>query len=92
MYLSVSHKNRSVDDVVLEKSVSSLPQNSIFLLEDIDCAFLSREEDEEEGTRTSPPFYHKNRGLRVTMSGLLNVLDGVASEDGKIFFATVNSF
>lgn len=26
---------------------------------------------------------------KVTMSGLLNVLDGVGSEDGKLFFATV---
>jgi hypothetical protein len=26
---------------------------------------------------------------RVTLSGLLNVLDGVGSEEGKIFFATV---
>ena len=25
----------------------------------------------------------------VTLSGLLNVLDGVGSEEGKIFFATV---
>ena len=26
----------------------------------------------------------------VTLSGLLNVLDGVGSEEGKIFFATVS--
>jgi len=26
---------------------------------------------------------------RVTLSGLLNVLDGIGSEEGKIFFATV---
>jgi hypothetical protein len=25
----------------------------------------------------------------VTLSGLLNVLDGVGSEEGKLFFATV---
>jgi chaperone BCS1 len=29
---------------------------------------------------------------RVTLSGLLNVLDGVGSEEGKIFFATVCIF
>jgi len=26
----------------------------------------------------------------VTLSGLLNVLDGVGSEEGKLFFATVS--
>lgn len=28
---------------------------------------------------------------QVTLSGLLNVIDGVGSEDGKLFFATVSS-
>ncbi|TEB21472.1 hypothetical protein FA13DRAFT_1741880 [Coprinellus micaceus] len=55
--------------------------NSIFLIEDIDCAFPSR--------------YHRGVvrvGVRsaVTLSGLLNVLDGVGSEEGKLFFATTN--
>ncbi|KAF8624295.1 hypothetical protein AX15_005928 [Amanita polypyramis BW_CC] len=86
---ALSLSSGCVDDVMLEKSLSSLPKNSIFLLEDIDCAFLSREEDEEDIKTTSWPS-RNSRGLQVTMSGLLNVLDGVASEDGKIFFATTN--
>ena len=32
------------------------------------------------------------RKSAVTLSGLLNVLDGVGSEEGKLFFATVSSF
>ena len=32
------------------------------------------------------------RRSAVTLSGLLNVLDGVGSEEGKLFFATVGSF
>jgi len=64
-----------------------IPKNSIVLIEDIDCAFLPREE------LYSPhrsPFQTINPNCRVTLSGLLNILDGVGSEDGKIFFATTN--
>jgi mitochondrial chaperone BCS1 len=80
---------------MLHRTVSSLPKHSIFLLEDIDCAFPSRDEEQEQAMNhgyggpakfsagLGPP------GMKVTMSGLLNVLDGVGSEDGKLFFATV---
>ena len=34
----------------------------------------------------------EGRKSAVTLSGLLNVLDGVGSEEGKLFFATVSSF
>ncbi|KAF8636082.1 hypothetical protein AX17_003788 [Amanita inopinata Kibby_2008] len=92
------------DDGMLQRAVSSLPKHSILLLEDIDCAFLTREEEEEqlEHHRNAVPTWRLMRtaqGYRsfnphtrttVTMSGLLNVLDGVASEDGKLFFATTN--
>lgn len=32
------------------------------------------------------------RKSAVTLSGLLNVLDGVGSEEGKLFFATVRFY
>ena len=75
---------------MLQRAVSGLPKHAIFLLEDIDCAFLSRDEQEQEmmGHGYAPPVSY-SRGPKVTMSGLLNVLDGVGSEDGKLFFATV---
>lgn len=88
----------SVDDTFLEQAVSSVPKGSILLIEDIDCAF-SREDDEEENLSYT---YHpgmvlgqrprRARKSAVTLSGLLNILDGVGSEEGKIFFATVRSF
>lgn len=90
--------NYSVDDTFLEQAVSSVPKGSILLIEDIDCAF-SREEDEDDGLRSFG--YQsgmvigtsKTRARRsaVTLSGLLNILDGVGSEEGKIFFATVSA-
>ena len=85
----------SLDDASLERCVAALPKNSILLLEDIDCAFPSREEEDEYPTTTpgTPlPYMGVNRrgNVLVTMSGLLNVIDGVGSEDGKIVFATVS--
>lgn len=101
---TISLSSGFVDDNMLQRAISSLPKHSIFLLEDIDCAFPSREEEEEEermmkrGVGSHAPSWGYPRPFRmaqkpvinVTMSGLLNVLDGVGSEDGKLFFATTN--
>lgn len=59
------------------------PSQSIILLEDIDSAFVSREE--------SSAMKIAYEGLnRVTFSGLLNMLDGVASSEARIVFMTTN--
>lgn len=92
--------HRSVDDSVLQRAVAAIPKESIFLLEDIDCAFPSREDEDDSPTNPTfmPPYSGlmvpgmvagKGRRSNVTLSGLLNVLDGVGSEEGKLFFATV---
>jgi chaperone BCS1 len=60
---------------------------------DIDCAFPSREDDDDE-----PQLDLKGNPIpkepipprsQVTLAGLLNVLDSVASEEGRLTFATV---
>lgn len=53
------------------------------LLEDIDAAFLSR----EDTSMQKGAFEGLNR---VTFSGLLNCLDGVASTEARIVFMTTN--
>ncbi|KAF9556916.1 P-loop containing nucleoside triphosphate hydrolase protein [Agrocybe pediades] len=91
-----------VDDSFLARAVSSIPKRAIFLIEDIDCAFPSREDEEADtasahlaiasGMNQFGMGMHAGRRPRssVTLSGLLNVLDGVGSEEGKLFFATTN--
>jgi hypothetical protein len=97
--------NYSIDDSFLQRAVSAIPKQAIFLIEDIDCAFPSREEEESESRPSASrgeflDIDDFEMGLvvggkrarsrsNVTLSGLLNVLDGVGSEEGKIFFATV---
>lgn len=86
----------SIDDPFLQRAVSSIPKHSLLLIEDIDCAFPSRDETEElEEQRmpmyngVGPPPFLMPHQSKVTLSGLLNMIDGVNSEDGKLFFATV---
>lgn len=82
----------SINDNSLRTSVERIPKRGILLIEDIDCAFPSREDEEERALGNAFPYGNPNPPKRsaVTMSGLLNVLDGVDSEEGKIFMATVS--
>lgn len=75
--------NSALSDERLSYLLNVAPPKSIILLEDIDAAFLSRE-DIDSGRSAY-------QGLgRVTLSGILNVLDGVASSEERIMFMTTN--
>lgn len=80
--LNLSDKGLSDDR--LNHLLNVAPEQSIILLEDIDAAFISRE-------RTDSLQKGAYEGLnRVTFSGLLNCLDGVASTEARILFMTTN--
>lgn len=64
-------------DKDLNKLVSNLPEKTILLLEDMDCLFKERKENDS----------HKNA---ITLSGILNILDGLNSKEGMIVFITTN--
>ncbi|KAK7035646.1 P-loop containing nucleoside triphosphate hydrolase protein [Favolaschia claudopus] len=90
---SLSLASNNVDDSFLQLAASTVPKNGIFLIEDIDCAFPSRADEDDELAMPLPlnPNSMRARPARViTLSGLLNVIDGVGSEEGKLFFATTN--
>lgn len=74
---------RGLTDDRLNHLLNAAPEQSIILLEDIDAAFVSRED--------TPAQRAAYEGLnRVTFSGLLNCLDGVASTEARIVFMTTN--
>ncbi|KAJ7624490.1 P-loop containing nucleoside triphosphate hydrolase protein [Roridomyces roridus] len=84
-----------IDDYSLGRLIRDTPSRCILLLEDIDCAFPSRDEDEDD----EPLLDSKGNIIpkepipprsQVTLAGLLNVLDSVASEEGRLTFATTN--
>lgn len=73
---------RGLTDDRLALALSSIPPQSIVLLEDIDAAFPNREEKDNAG--------YSHLGSDVTFSGLLNVLDGVAASEERLVFMTTN--
>ncbi|KAH8121641.1 hypothetical protein ACSS6W_003113 [Trichoderma asperelloides] len=81
----------------------SLPTRCLVLLEDIDTAGLTHTREEPDaaptpvpGTNPSappqPPSTNSNSGStgRLSLSGLLNILDGVASQEGRLLIMTTN--
>jgi len=74
-YLNLS--GDSLNDDSLNRLLNSTPTQSIILLEDIDAIFVGRES--VRGAKTG-----------VSFSGLLNALDGVRSQEGRILFMTTN--
>jgi chaperone BCS1 len=69
--------NSSIDDDELCQLLSECPRNAIVLIEDIDCVFVERRAGADKQNK-------------LTFSGLLNGLDGVAAGEGRVLFATTN--
>jgi len=67
---------RGLTDDKLMMLLSTPPPRSFILLEDVDAAFVKRD--------------NKMHSSGVTFSGLLNALDGVASTEERIVFMTTN--
>ncbi|CAH0046887.1 unnamed protein product [Clonostachys solani] len=85
-------------DRYLRELFEDLPQTCVVLLEDIDAVGMSRESDPDEDSDTNSKDESSRRrrvqslqkSSEVTLSGLLNVLDGVTSQDGRIVIMTTN--
>lgn len=76
------------DDAV-NSYLRSAPPNAIILLEDIDVAFPTREASQKAMRDMSNA--HARTSPNVTFSGILNAIDGIASQEGRIFIMTTNS-
>lgn len=75
--------NSALVDDRLNYLLNVTPPQVITVIEDIDAAFSSREDIDMNRSAY--------QGLgRLTLSGLLNVLDGVASSEERIIFMTTN--
>jgi chaperone BCS1 len=77
---------------------SSVPSRCIVLLEDIDAAGLKRADElkkkrlegEEMPEEKQQPGRPKKPTISISLSGLLNAIDGVASSEGRILIMTTN--
>jgi chaperone BCS1 len=72
----LSLSSRLMSDESLRTLIDALPVATILLIEDVDCVF-------KESRNTSD-------STGVTLSGLLNALDGVSSREGRVLFLTTN--
>ena len=91
-----------MDDSSLNSTIAELPSECIVLIEDIDAAFhqgIKRDiadPEKQKGAdgRTPPnpaaPKENSDSVCRITLSGLLNALDGIGAQEGRILFATTN--
>ena len=103
MYI-ISLSRSGMDDTGLSELISALPERCIALMEDIDAAFhhgLTRESAPASFAQTiDPPEQHPDgyigppvpAGTRVSLSGLLNALDGIGAQEGRVLFATTNKY
>ncbi|KAG7089762.1 hypothetical protein E1B28_011416 [Marasmius oreades] len=102
----VSLSRAGLDDNSLGELINELPERCIALMEDIDAAFthaVSRDSAPSTSMSSTPgnvnpPSSTGNLPVpgvaasRLSLSGLLNALDGVGAQEGRILFATTNKY
>ncbi|OSX64538.1 hypothetical protein POSPLADRAFT_1078463, partial [Postia placenta MAD-698-R-SB12] len=99
----VSLSSKGMSDNTLSNLMGNVPSRCILLLEDLDAAFtrgVSRDESStgapststssSSSTSTAKNKDDSNDGSTLSLSGLLNSLDGVAAAEGRLLFATTN--
>ena len=84
-----------LNDQKLKRAVSTIPENSVILFEDIDCMKVGgrkfRIDDESQKSRiTEDAKGESGDRFGVTLSGLLNVLDGFHAPENVLFLMTTN--
>eukprot|EP00026_Physarum_polycephalum_P008850 Phypoly_transcript_08953.p1 GENE.Phypoly_transcript_08953~~Phypoly_transcript_08953.p1 ORF type:complete len:450 (-),score=41.96 Phypoly_transcript_08953:30-1379(-) len=77
--LTLSHP--AMNDQYLSLLLNSAPTNSIIFIEDIDTMFDNRQKQGEP---------NKPKLNLLTFSGLLNALDGISAQGGRILMMTTN--
>lgn len=76
-----------VTDEKLQEALTSIPENSIVAIEDIDCAGIKKR---AAGNKSEAKFGEGKELSFLSLSGVLNALDGVSSGEGRIVIATTN--
>ncbi|KAI0072292.1 P-loop containing nucleoside triphosphate hydrolase protein [Panus rudis PR-1116 ss-1] len=98
----ISLSRAGLDDADLSSLIAELPPRCIAIIEDIDAAMqrginrsLDGETDDGENDSQEKQIDAAQSGefaSRVTLSGLLNALDGIGAQEGRILFATTNQY
>lgn len=101
----VSLSSVSANEENLASLFAELPRRCVVLLEDIDSAGLTHTREQLEAARAAEAGDSSkddmvpgqlttgngnNNNGRLSLSGLLNILDGVASQEGRVLIMTTN--
>ncbi|KAJ7876254.1 P-loop containing nucleoside triphosphate hydrolase protein [Mycena leptocephala] len=93
----VSLSSKGMSDNTLTTLMGHVPTRCILLLEDLDAAFtrsVSRDASSTgapaSSTSSTTTTTAESDGSTLSLSGLLNSLDGVAAAEGRLLFATTN--
>ncbi|KAG6828504.1 hypothetical protein H0H92_007780 [Tricholoma furcatifolium] len=94
----VSLSSKGMSDNTLTTLMGQVPSRCILLLEDLDAAFTRSVSRDSTSTgaptaatsATASTTPETNDGSTLSLSGLLNSLDGVAAAEGRLLFATTN--
>ena len=99
----VSLNSPMMNEENLASLFSELPSRCVVLLEDIDTAGLTHTRDDQEPEKVAVKSKSSKSGKsevalvakeesrgRISLSALLNVLDGVASQEGRVLIMTTN--
>lgn len=78
----------TLTDQALEEAFGALPRGSVVLMEDIDTYSITNER--KEGVKPSSAEAMSEVIGGLTLSGLLNAIDGIVASDGRILIATTN--
>ncbi|KFA69294.1 hypothetical protein S40285_09137 [Stachybotrys chlorohalonatus IBT 40285] len=91
MYI-ISLQDADITEQHMALLFRELPRRCIVLLEDIDTAGLKRDAHTAHGSTdgTDGTDGDGNRRKNISLSGLLNAIDGVASHEGRILIITTN--
>jgi len=83
----------AINEASLKSLFAKLPSHCVILLEDIDVVSSNQDaktEDSRQIVTGSPPQMSKSVSRKVSLSALLNVIDGVGSQEGQVLIMTTN--
>ncbi|KAJ3337803.1 hypothetical protein HDU93_000478 [Gonapodya sp. JEL0774] len=90
----ISLSNKNLTDQMLLDLMCETPAHAVLLLEDVDAAFKSRDaqqlDGDEDKEKSGKAGNNDSTPRGITFSGLLNAIDGVAAQEGRILCMTTN--
>ena len=87
--ICVVNLSRQCNDFDILRQMATAPKNSILLFEDVDVA-LPSDKRKKELKNESEMFLYRSSYEDITLSGVLNALDGLSASASHLVFMTTN--